>query len=54
MIRKEKPRKKQQFSRKETDEFRPKRRRKEMKQKYRHVNAWLQEEETPENTLYVQ
>ena len=54
MIRKEKPRKKQQFRRKETDEIRPKRKRKEMKQKYQHVNAWLQEEEIPEKTLHAQ
>lgn len=44
MIRKEKPRKKQHFRRKETNDVQLKRKRKEPKQKYRNVKVWIEEE----------
>ncbi len=47
MNRKEKFRKKRSFHQQETDEYRPKRKRKKSKQKYRHLNTWLDEENLP-------
>ena len=43
MLRKEKPRKRQQFHRND-DDFQPKRKRKIPKQKNRHLHVWIEEE----------